>query len=146
MAVEVRRVGDVVEVSDADLDGVDGGDQETSYQLRTITADKIRELQAPYLKQRFNKRTHKLEDVPLSREDESSFAADILDYVILDWSGIVYQGQPLACIREHKVLLDMPRRTALLEVAGLNKAGAAAEVAREESFREPESVLHVLGR
>ena len=114
MALEVRKAGDPIIVCDADLEDVTNGDPETTYTLRTITRDIIRDLQKPYLKQQFNKRTHSLEDVPLSKEDDAALMADILDYVIASWDGILYQGQPLPCDKTTKPLLDMDRKSTRL--------------------------------
>jgi hypothetical protein len=54
--------------------------------------------------------------------------------VLVGWDRRRREGQPVPCDWEFKKLLDVPRRIALLDEAGLNDL-AAAEDARDESFR-----------
>jgi hypothetical protein len=71
--------------------------------------------------------------------DWEAVSDDLLDYVIAGWSGIIAKGEPLPCVKVNKLLLDGPRKTAILERAGMNEIAAAPE-RRAESFRESESV------
>ena len=135
MALEVRKADDRIVVVDSDLPEILDGDPEATYTLRTLTTAKIDELRRPYEKKEFNKRTHRAELVPLTRDEELAYALDCLDYALVDWTGVLYGGEPLACVREHKVLLDGPRKAAILAVAGMNKAGAQQEAAQQASFR-----------
>jgi hypothetical protein len=143
MALEVRKLEDLITVKDCDLPGVFDGDDEACYTVRTLTTAKIQEIRAPYDMKKFNKRTHKTEPVEWTAEQELDYSADLIDYALKDWSGVLYNGQPLPCERDTKLLLDGSRRTAILAVAGLNKVGAKPEAAQPESFRATEDVLPV---
>lgn len=145
MALEVRKANDQFSVADSDLDKVDDGDPETVYTLRALTSAIVREIRKPYMKQVFNRRTHRLEDVPLTEVEEIAYGLDLLDYALVDWTGVVYQGQPIPCTREHKALLDPRRRSSLVGLAALNQATPKGEQAKADSFRESHVVLPVLG-
>lgn len=144
--LEVRKDGDLIEVQDTELEGVEHGDPETSYTIRTISTETARALLKPFQRNKWNNRTHKLEEIPLTEEQQAEYTFLLLDHVLIDWKGIIYKGQPLPCEGKHKTLLDNARKAALLGMAGGNKAGASMEDARNESFRESEDVLPVLGR
>lgn len=143
MALEVRKLDDQITVTDADLDDVVNGDDETTYTLRTLTTEKVRDIRRPFVKLEFNKRTHRAEEVPLTEDQDAALTLALLDYALIGWSGVLYQGQPLACTTEHKNLLDARRKAALLSMAGLNRSVKGAAAA--ESFREPADVRPVLG-
>lgn len=136
MALEVRKAEDRIVVRDTDLEDVMNGDADTTYTLRTLTTDKVRELRKPYAKQEFNKRTHRREDVPLTDDEQAALTADLIDYAIVGWTGILYDGQPLDCTKDNKGLLDSVRKSALLSMAGMNQTAKGAQ-AKAESFRQP---------
>ena len=137
MAVEVRKADDTLTVLDSELDGVTNGDPETTYTLRTLTTDKVRALRKPYQRERMNPRTHQREELPLTDDDTAAYALDLLDYAIVGWSGILYQGQPLECVRQHKDLLDSSRKSGVLAAAGLNRSTPAGGASKDASFRQP---------
>jgi hypothetical protein len=134
MAISLLKETTRITVLDSDLEDVDNGDTGTSYTVRQIPPDVNREIAKKHTKYTPNSRTHRRdEDV-----DNVGFMDDLIDYALMDWSGILDDGAPAPCTRENKLLLDMPRKIALLKVAGLNRV--AAEV-RAQSFRPPASVL-----
>ena len=69
--------------------------------------------------------------------DNDAFLDDLIDYAIVDWTGLTVHGEPAPCTRENKIRgLDFPRKLAILAAAGLNRPAEAAE-ARDHSFRGP---------
>lgn len=135
MALQLIDADDRFDVKDSDLPGVVGGDPDTTYTLRPIAVDDHRRITKERTKQVPNRRTHQNEPVT----DFDAVNDDVLDFVLVDWSGILFRGQPVPCAREHKLKLDGPRRIALSNLAGMNQIRRAPEV-RAESFREPASV------
>lgn len=132
MALLVRGEDERIEVCDADLDGVEDGDAETVYTVRVLTQRVIDELRAKHTKQIVNRTTHRREPVT----DDRAFAEDLLDYLVLDWRGIVFKAtrQPVPCTREFKIsALSGARVEALFKLAGVNETERAD--ARAASFR-----------
>lgn len=127
MALQLLSKDTRIEVADADLDGVTDGDPETVYVLRQLTPAESREISRRHTTNPINQRTGRREE----QVDLNAVAEDLLDAALVDWRGIVANGVPAECSRENKLLLDAVRRTALLQVAGLNRS---AEV-RAASFR-----------
>jgi hypothetical protein len=129
MAITLLSATARIQVKDSDLEDVSGGDPGTVYTVRQISSDINKELSAKNTTRTPNRRTHRMD----SDVDNVALLDDLIDYALLEWTGIVDDGQPAPCTRENKLRLDMPRKLALLSVAGLNQK--AAEV-RAESFRE----------
>jgi hypothetical protein len=130
MAVELKTDEDVSTITDADLMGP-VGDKDTTYQVQHITPKKHAEIVRQHTKRAPNKRTHQMDEII----DWEAVGEALLDYVVKGWSGITYKGEPLPCTLEFKLRLDAPRRSRLLDVAGMNEVAAAPE-RRAESFRE----------
>jgi hypothetical protein len=130
MAISLLNATARIQVKDSDLDDVAGGDPGTVYTVRQITPDINRALAEKNTIKVPNRKTHRMD----SEVDNVALLDDLIDYAILDWTGILDNGEPAPCTRENKVLLDQPRKLALLSVSGLNRK--AAEV-RAESFRQP---------
>jgi len=128
MALELKQVGDLITVCDADL--VPDGDKDTTYSIRHLTIEKNRELRRKHTKRKPNPRTHVMED----ETDEYALSDEQFDYALADWKGVVAGGEAVPCTRDHKMLLDGLRRDAILRKAGLNEIAAVGE-ARKESFR-----------
>lgn len=129
MAIELKQAGDEIPVTDAEL--ISGGDAETTYTLRRLTIDTWREIARKHTKPATYRKPE--------RRDEEAFQDDLFDYVLKGWTGIVSNGQPAPCDWEHKKLLDLGRRVAMLDRAGMNEIGAQ-EDARAESFRPMDEV------
>ena len=130
MALELKTADEITTVTDAEL--VPEGDKDTTYDIRHLTTDKHREIVKRHTQKVPNKRTHQRDDVT----DLEAVSDALLDYAIADWKGIVSAGQPVPCTLDYKLLLDGPRKTAILERAGMNEVTAAPE-RRAESFRSP---------
>lgn len=127
MPVQLSHGDQRVTVTDAEI--VSGGDTDTTYTIRLITREARREIVRKHTPARFNN----------GRRDEMNSEAiseDLVDYVLVAWTGILFDGQPADCSRTNKLLLDQLRLSALLERAGLSQV-IAAEVAQSESFRPP---------
>jgi hypothetical protein len=131
--LELKSADEITPVTDAEL--VADGDKDTTYSLRHITTDKHREIVKANTDKVPNRRTHQRDDVV----NWEAVQDDLVDYAIADWSGVVAKGQPVPCERVYKLLLDGPRKTAILERAGMNEVAAAPE-RRAESFRAPADV------
>lgn len=142
MALLVRDDTDQVVICDADLDGVDDGDAETFYTIRVIPPRKYKELQDRHTKFVINKATHRKEPVV----DDEAFSADLLDYLLVGWEGVLYASTkaPVPCTRETKTACITGQRVAaLLKRASINETEAQA--ARRASFRRAADVGGVVG-
>lgn len=137
----VKDPGKPFEVRDADLEGVEDTDPDTVYTLRPLTRDTILEIEAKHTKRRPNRVTHQMEDVL----DQRAALEDKLDYILLDWAGVVYEsGEPVPCTRDAKLAcINGARQVALFRLADVNRVDKAARAA---TFREPAAVGRVLGR
>lgn len=130
MALELKDESATWAVSDSDL--IQGGDKDTVYTIRRLTLDKHREITKKHTKGPTYRRQ-------FETRDDAAIQDDLFDYVLVGWRGVVAKGEPLPCVWENKALLDVARRIALLDRAGMNEL-AAAEDARAESFRAAEAV------
>lgn len=139
MALVLKTSRDTEVVKDSDL--VADGDKDTTYTIRHLTVPKHRDILKANTKRVINKRTHAKDD----EVDDIGFSDALLDYVLIGWSGVMFDGKPVdvnGVVRDGdedvpaKTLLDGPRRTAMFEKAGLNEIQAASE-GRQESFRAP---------
>jgi hypothetical protein len=129
MPLELKDESATWWITDAEL--VPGGDKDTRYRVRRLTLDKHREITKRHTKPGNFRRPEK--------QNVDEIQDDLFDYALDGWEGVTKNGQPVDCVWEFKALLDVSRRIALLDVAGLNEI-AAAEDAREESFRGPAAV------
>lgn len=131
----VQLLGDENRITVADNQlGIDGGDPDTTYTVRQIPPHVNRALSKKHTETPINRQTgHREQNV-----DQLALIDDLLDYALVEWSGIQLGGVDVDCTREHKLCLDYPRKAALIGVAGLNQVTQAAKA---ESFRVPPSVL-----
>lgn len=111
-------------VKDSEL--IAGGDKDTEYEVRRLTLDKHREITKKHVRQATYRNPEKRDDEALQDE--------LFEYVLVNWRGVEVDGKPVPCEWEYMRLLDVPRRVALLDVAGMNEI-AAMEDARVTSFR-----------
>jgi hypothetical protein len=116
-------------VSDADL--VDSGDTDTTFTLRHITTEQHQDIVDRHTKETWTKR-HQKEKV----YDHAAIQRELLDFVLVAWSGVVMLGThtPIPCEIEAKLLLDVNRKMAIIERAGGNEIVSPAE-AKADSFR-----------
>ena len=128
----VRKRDEAFEVADVDLP-VPNPTEGVVYTIRPLPKQVRDEITARHTKKELNQYTRRMEPVT----DANAATYDSLDYVVLDWRGIVWSdGTPLACTKEHKFeYLDQARQVALLNKAGLLQA--AVEETTAESFRQP---------
>jgi hypothetical protein len=137
MAITLIRSGKTITIRDDELDGITSGDPETTYTVRQIEPERMREIR---------KRNTKFVATRQGREekvDADALLDDIVDEVLVAWTGILDNGQPAELTRDHKLLLDYPRKMALIGVAGTNEIQRQAE--KEQSFRGPQKVVSSLG-
>jgi len=119
------------EVKETELDDVQNADPQVVYVLRELTTKKWRELNKSYSRKVPNKVTKRMEDVL----DQEAFADAIVEYVVVDWRGIVERGgTPAPCTTENKHRLDSVLKGALVSKAGQTQIVEASE-ARDASFR-----------
>jgi hypothetical protein len=130
MALELKDDDEITTKTDEEL--VSGGDPGTTYGIRHLTLEKIRDIQKANTTKVPNRRTHQRDDV-INWEGVNDA---MLDHALASWTGIVSKGKPLDCVLANKKKLDAIRRAAILEVAGMNEVQTAPE-SREESFRAP---------
>jgi hypothetical protein len=124
------------EVKETELDDVTDADPSVVYVLRELTTRKWRELNKAHSRKVPNKVTRRLEDVV----DPEVFADALVDYVLIDWRGIVERGgKPAPCTPENKQRLDGIIKAALVGRAGLSQI-VTAEANRDNSFRTTENM------
>jgi hypothetical protein len=129
-----------VEVLDSDL-GVPDGDAETIYTLRVLSPQKYRAFAKAHSKKRPTG-GRGMEDYL----DVEAFSDAMWDYVLKDWNhgAVLWKGQPVAAddlvtlsngkTAKAKFQIDGPRKTALLDKAGMNAVIPTAED-QVQSFR-----------
>lgn len=117
-----------ITVKDSDLKDVEGGDPDTTYTVRQIPPAVNRQMAKTHTRPVINGKTGAREQ----QVDNIGLVDDLLDYALLEWTGILLKGAPAPCVREHKELLDYPRKVALLSLAGMNQVEADR---RDQSFR-----------
>jgi hypothetical protein len=117
-------------LKETDIPEVINADPEVSYTVRPLSTAKFRELQKKNTKPVVNKATRSME----SDVNGEGLTDDLIDYVIVDWTGIVSKGQPAECSRANKLRLDGQVKSGLIGVAGLNRI-QAAPADTERSFR-----------
>ena len=128
MPIQLMNDDDRIVVTDADL--VAGGDADTTYTLRPLTRDVRKRMVKAHTAKRPNPRTHAMEDAT----DHEAVGSDLVDFALIAWTGILWNGEPAPCEREFKLKLDDMRLRAILEAAGLSRI-VEADQARGESFR-----------
>lgn len=108
----------------------DQGQPLTVVTLRQLSADDLRRLRKRHTIATW-KNHQRVEEL-----DEDAYTADLIDYLIVEWRGILSEDdQPVPCTREAKLAVAnrAPGRLAhMIEVAT-----SAEVVDREASFREP---------
>lgn len=130
MPLQLLSPETIVDVRDAELQGVADACEDVSYRVRQLPQGVARDIGKRHTRQQANPSTHRMEE----RQDTNAILDDAVDYVIVAWSGVVLpSGQAADCSRENKLQgLDAARKRALVELATSNRT--AAEV-RAESFR-----------
>jgi hypothetical protein len=142
MALLVRDQDDLVTLRDCDLDGVEDGDEETTYTLRVVPPAVYTDIQKRHTKKVINRVTHRREDVV----DQEAVTEDLIDYLLVSWTGVIYKRDrsPVPCTRETKLAcITGPRMVGLLKAASINEVEAAES--RASSFRATEPVGDVVG-
>lgn len=129
MAIRLIDEDEQFTLTDVDLMGQDG-DKDTSYTLRQISTDTQDAIQKKHTKEVWDRKTH----MKVKEVDGLALADALIDYVLVDWKGVVYRGQPVPCVLEYKKRLDAVRRTQMLERAGVNQV--TDEASPRETFRE----------
>lgn len=130
MAVQLLDDEKRIEIADSALEGVTGGDPETTYVVRQIPPAVNREIAKRHTKPTVNRATGQREQIA----DHTAILDDMLDYALVSWSGIQLKGVDAPCTRDNKLLLDHTRKVALIGLAGLNEVKAHDKA---DSFRSP---------
>lgn len=147
MALRLFKADDRIEVADLDLaiyePDIKDGDSETVYTVRVVTPEELRRLRQPHVTWRINRQTHQREE-QISPEAALAFADELIDRVLVAWRGVEYDGQPVPCERDYKVLLDPLRKSALVRASTSSQVQSGEDLAA--SFRGPADVRGVVGR
>lgn len=130
MSVRLLDGDERITVQDDQIEGVTGGDPETTYTLRPIAPDVRRTFVSKHTKDVINGRTGARERVT----DHDALVDDLFDHALESWTGILLKGEAAPCTRDNKLRLDFPRKQALLRIAGVNQSGP---IDRGHSFRPP---------
>jgi hypothetical protein len=134
MAIRLIDEDERITVTDVDLVGRAEGDPNTSYTIRPITRDTYDVFRKKHTKPEWKRHVHTKE------LDEMGFTDSVIEYVLVDWTGVVFRGQAVPCTLEYKKRLDSERSGRLLDKAGFNQVQDAAEkeeARKAESFRAP---------
>lgn len=136
MAIRLTQAGEKITVNDVDL-AVPNGSEGVSYTLNLITKKDYDEIVQKHTKRKPNKFTRQMEEVT----DYNAVADDLTDRVLDSWTGVIVgdEGEPAPCDRAHKISLDLVRRRALHDQAGLSQVIDADEQ-KASSFRGTPSV------
>lgn len=131
-----------IDVKDSDL-GMPDGDEDTTYTLRVLSPHVYRKITKDCMR-----------PVPtggrgMGKElNVEKFSDAIWDYVLKGWNhgAVLWRGQPVdaetevtlsdGTVLRAKYLIDGPRKTALLDKAGMNSVVPSTED-KEHSFRSP---------
>jgi hypothetical protein len=119
MALQLLNDTQRITVKDSELADVDGGDAETTYTLRQILPDVNAQISKKHTTHQRGTREPNVAHVALMN--------DLLDYALVAWTGILADGAEAPCVRNNKLLLDVPRKTALLSIAGRNRSADPEE-------------------
>jgi hypothetical protein len=129
MALQLMSEGDRITVCETDLPGIMQPDPEVSYTIQKMLPTEHRQLVKQHTRQEFVRGQGR---VDITNTD--ALMDDMLDRVLVGWSGILLQGQPAPCTRDLKVRgLDWERKKAILDKAGANEIAREPE-RRAESF------------
>lgn len=131
MPRQLQTDGATFEVREDALDDLQHADPDVVYICRELTTTKWRELQRQHTRKVLNKATKQMENVT----DNEAFSDAIVDYVLMDWRGIVERGGAAApCTTGNKLRLDGVVKAALVGKAGLSQIVEGAAI-KETSFR-----------
>ncbi len=138
MAIRLIDEDEQFTITDLELMGSDG-DKDTAYTLRQVSTDTQDAYTKKFTKESFDRKTH----MRVKEIDGLALADALIDYVLVDWTGVIFKGQPVPCTLTFKKRLDAARRTLMLERAGVNQRTEEAKTPAE-TFREPEGVRAVV--
>lgn len=137
MAIKLLDEDDTITVVDSEL-GLENGDDDTTYTVRVVTPQFIKQLRKAHTKKRPTG-GQGMADVL----DAEKFSEAMWDHVLMAWTGVVHQGQPIGpddIVQtkygpvKAKTQLDGSRKVALMDRAGANQTVAEG---RDDSFRPP---------
>lgn len=130
MPLQLLSEDTIFEVKDSDLVGVSDPCEDVSYKVRQLPQPVAREIAKKHTKSRPNPQTHRMEE----RQDADGILDDAIDYILVDWAGVVMaDGATAECSRTNKLSgLDATRKRALGEIAASNRSAGEG---RAESFR-----------
>jgi hypothetical protein len=140
MPIQLLDDDATITVKDSDL-GVGDGDPSTEYTLRVLSPQVYRRITKQFTKKRPTGGRGMEEYL-----DTQGWSDAIWDYVLHSWNpgAMLWKGQPVAADDQvalkdgshvkAKFQIDGPRKTALLDKAGLNEVQPTAED-QERSFR-----------
>jgi len=142
MALRLTQPDERVVIADVDLvvydDQLKDVDDGVTYTVQRITPSEVAQIRRPYVKRQFSRRPTRPEELPIEGDEARQMTDDLLDRVLVAWTGVVVNGQPAPCDRAHKALLDFRRKGALIQASMASQV--EREAGRKESFRATEGV------
>lgn len=137
MALRLTRTDERMDVRDDDLTRYDDQivevDPDVTYTIRSLRPSDVQRLRQPYITYAFDPKTRKRVENEIAPDQAEALALDLIDHVVVGWTGVLDGDAEAACTRENKSLLDPRRRSALVRVATVNQVQRAED--RAASFR-----------
>lgn len=113
-------------------------DPDVTYSLRALRSSDVQRLRQPYITMRYDPKTHRQVENELQPDQAEALALDLIDHVLVAWTGVLDGADPAPCSRDYKAMLDPRRRAALVRIATTNTITRAED--RATSFRPPAGV------
>ena len=128
MALKLLSDDATITVRDADLADVPDGDPDVTYTIRPVTREVMKDIVKARTTRQVDPSSRRMVDVL----DKAGSDEDALDYALVAWDGILFNGDPAPCDRAMKLKLDPFRVSAIMEIAIRTQR---AEEDRAASFR-----------
>ncbi|MGE0451790.1 MAG: hypothetical protein AB7Q29_19610 [Vicinamibacterales bacterium] len=130
MAIEILDGDQTVDVRETELRDIENADADVVYTIRKLDPTTHRAITKRHTKPEFVRGVGRVKEVDLDAVND-----DLLDHILVGWSGVLLRGAPAPCERTLKLRgLDWQRKRALLDKAGANEIAREPE-RRAESFR-----------
>lgn len=131
MALQLLNETARFEVCDADLPNVEplriaNPDPEVFYTIRSLLPYEVRRISQQFTTPARRNGQQETVDMPAVLDA-------LVDAAVVGWRGVVDGDTEVPCTTENKARLDIPRKTALMTLAGSNRSSER----RAESFRPP---------
>lgn len=119
-------------VKECDVPGVTNGDPTVEYEIRIVTRTAAKEIATRNVVKEIDPHQRRVVDVVKTDDID----LDLLDYVLVNWRGIVSDGEPVACTTESKRIFAEQNVGISRSLISLCCETPRAEEARAATFRE----------